>query len=219
MIVWAIWKHRNELVWNSKRPEVSEVVTLAKLNFIDWYNAHKNTVPTHDVNGSDVEVLERWTAPQFPMIKVNVDGAIFSNERRFGIGLIARTAAGVVLQAKSLLKEGVLKPHMVEAIGIKKAQSWIKDNRWTNVVVESDCLRVIRDLQKFKHMASPYGHILSDCMTLCSGVDDVSFNFVKRSANKVAHAIARSSLVEADCTYSGNALPMDFASLVLNDLI
>ncbi|KAF4378630.1 hypothetical protein F8388_001284 [Cannabis sativa] len=53
MIVWAIWKHRNELVWNSKRPEVSEVVTLAKLNFIDWYNAHKNTVPTHDVEVGD----------------------------------------------------------------------------------------------------------------------------------------------------------------------
>ncbi|XP_060961946.1 uncharacterized protein LOC133032114 [Cannabis sativa] len=153
------------------------------------------------------------------MIKVNVDGAIFSNERCFGIGLIARTAAGVVLQAKSLLKEGVLKPHVVEAIGIKEALSWIKDKRWTNVVVESDCLRVIKDLQKFKHMASPYGHILSDCMTVCSGIDDVSFNFVKRSANKVAHAIARSSLVEADCTYSGDALPMDYASFVLNDLI
>uniref|UniRef100_A0A803NVR1 RNase H type-1 domain-containing protein n=1 Tax=Cannabis sativa TaxID=3483 RepID=A0A803NVR1_CANSA len=113
-------------------------------------------------------------------------------------------------------KMGILKPHVVEAIGIKEALSWIEANAWTNVVVESDYLRVIRDIQKSKHMASPYGHI---CLTLCSDIVGVSFNFVKRSANKVVHVLARSSLSEADCTLSGDALLMVVASLVLDDLI
>ncbi|KAM6565903.1 hypothetical protein CsatA_025031 [Cannabis sativa] len=191
----------------------------AILNFIDCYNAQKNNQPSHEINGSVDTNLEHWTPPQFPTIKVNVDGAIFTNERCCGIGLVARTAAGIVLQAKKTSKVGILKPHVVEAIGIKEALSWIKANAWTNVVVESDCLRVIRDIQKFKHVALPYGHIIFECMTLCSGIVGVSFNFVKRSANKVAHVLARSSLSEADCTLSGNALPMVIASLILNDLI
>ncbi|KAM6577771.1 hypothetical protein CsatB_029608 [Cannabis sativa] len=219
MVCWSVWKHRNELVWNAKQPVVSDVVTLAKLNFIDWYNAQKNNQPSLEINGSVDTSLEHWTPPQFPTIKINVDGAIFTNERRFGIGLVARTAGGIVLQAKKMSKMGLLKPHEVEAIGIKEALSWIKANAWTNVVVESDCLRVIRDIQQSKQMASPYGHIISECLALCSVVVDVSFNFVKRSANKVAHVLARSSLSEADCTLSGDALPMVVASLVLDDLV
>uniref|UniRef100_A0A803P512 Reverse transcriptase domain-containing protein n=1 Tax=Cannabis sativa TaxID=3483 RepID=A0A803P512_CANSA len=128
-----------------------------------------------------------WRHPccvgRFGSTEMNWFGML-KNRRRFGIGLVARTAAGIVLQAKTMSKVGILKPHVVEAIGIKEALSWIKANAWTNVVVESDCLRVIRDIQKFKYMASPYGHIISECMTLCSGIVGVSFNFVKRSANK-----------------------------------
>uniref|UniRef100_A0A803PKE1 RNase H type-1 domain-containing protein n=1 Tax=Cannabis sativa TaxID=3483 RepID=A0A803PKE1_CANSA len=202
-----------------RKPVVSDVVTLAKLNFIDWYNAQKNNQPSHEINGSVDTYLEHWTPPQFPTIKINVDGAISTNERRFGIGLVARSADGIVLQAKKMSKMGILKPHVVEAIGIKEALSWIKANAWTNVVVESDCLRVIRDIQKSKHMASPYSHIISECLTLCLDIVGVSFNFVKRSANKVAHVLARSSLSEADCTLSRDALPIVVASLILDDLI
>ncbi|KAM6559544.1 hypothetical protein CsatA_028783 [Cannabis sativa] len=219
MVCWSVWKHRNELVWNSTMPTVSDVVTLAKLNFIEWYNAQKNNQPTYEDNGSVDGNLEHWTPPNFPTIKVNVDGAIFTNEKRFGIGLVARSSTGLVIQAKRISKVGILKPHVVEAIGIKEALSWIKANEWTNVVIESDCLRVIRDLQRIKNMASPYGHIISDCMTLCSDIVGVSFNFVKRSANKVAHVLARSSLSEADCTFSGDALPSGIASLVSDVLI
>ncbi|KAM6578364.1 hypothetical protein CsatB_030201 [Cannabis sativa] len=51
-------------------------------------------------------------------------------------------------------------------------------------------------------MASPYGYILYDCMTLVADFDIVSFIFAKRSANKVAHALAQSSLFEAERTFS-----------------
>ncbi|KAM6572066.1 hypothetical protein CsatA_016146 [Cannabis sativa] len=123
------------------------------------------------------------------------------------------------IQAKTLKKAGDLQPHEVEAIGIKEALSWIKDNEWSSVIVESDCLRVVLDLQGNKNMASPYGHIILDCKALIASFDDVSFNFVKQSANKVAHSLARSSLMEADRTFSNVELPTVIASLVSEDLI
>ncbi|KAM6573057.1 hypothetical protein CsatA_017137 [Cannabis sativa] len=68
-------------------------------------------------------------------------------------------------------------------------------------------------------MTSPYGHIILDCKAMLASVTDVSFNFVKRSANKVAHSLARSSLFEADRVFSGIQLPTVIASFVLEDLI
>ncbi|KAF4390935.1 hypothetical protein G4B88_030613 [Cannabis sativa] len=41
MVCWSVWTHRNELVWNSKHPDASEVVTMAKLNYVEWFNAQK----------------------------------------------------------------------------------------------------------------------------------------------------------------------------------
>uniref|UniRef100_A0A803PBQ1 Reverse transcriptase n=1 Tax=Cannabis sativa TaxID=3483 RepID=A0A803PBQ1_CANSA len=166
------------------------------------------------------EGLDSWNEAKFLEASMifNVDGALFSNERQFGVGLVARTAVGLVLQAKTLNKVGALQPHVVEVIGIKETLSWIKANGWTSVIVDSDCLKVISDLQRSKYMASPYSHILSDCKALLSDFDAISFNFVKQSANKIVHALARSSLDEAHCTFSGVSLPTVIVSLVLDDL-
>ncbi|KAM6564303.1 hypothetical protein CsatB_024301 [Cannabis sativa] len=190
MICSSVWTHRNDLVWNSKRPDASEVVINVKLNYVEWFNAQKHNVTDASLNWPTALPVEHWTTPDFPFVKVNVDGALFFNQGRYGLGLIARSAAGMVLEARILSREGTLQPHIVEAIGIKEALSWSKANGWSHVVVESDCLRVINDLQKLKSMASPYGHILYNCRTLVAEFDVVSFNFAKRSANKVVHALA-----------------------------
>ncbi|XP_060962068.1 uncharacterized protein LOC133032213 [Cannabis sativa] len=154
---------------------------MAKLNYVEWFNAQKHNVTDANLNWPTALLVEQWTAPDFPFVKVNVDGALFSVQGRYGLGLIARSAAGMVLGARILSREGSLQPHIVQAIGIKEALSWSKANGWSDVVVKTDCLR--------------------------------------RSANKVAHALARSSLSEADRIFSMNSLPFVIASLILDDLV
>uniref|UniRef100_A0A803QS41 RNase H type-1 domain-containing protein n=1 Tax=Cannabis sativa TaxID=3483 RepID=A0A803QS41_CANSA len=97
----------------------SEVVTVAKLNYVYWFNAQKSNASAADINGTNGMNLEHWTAPKFPSIKVNVDGALFTSQGRYGVGLVARTVAGTVLEARILSKGSALQPHVVEAIGIK----------------------------------------------------------------------------------------------------
>ncbi|XP_030503490.1 uncharacterized protein LOC115718807 [Cannabis sativa] len=146
MVCWSIWTHRNELVWNSKHPDAREVVAMAQLNYVDWFNVQKLNATDVSLSGPTALPVEQWTTPDFPFVKVNVDGALFADQGRYGLGLIARSAAAWVLGARSLSREGALQPHIVEAIGIKEALSWSKANGWSHVVVESDCLRVINDL-------------------------------------------------------------------------
>uniref|UniRef100_A0A803P2Y2 Reverse transcriptase domain-containing protein n=1 Tax=Cannabis sativa TaxID=3483 RepID=A0A803P2Y2_CANSA len=216
MTLWALWKVRNDVVWNSISPTSEEVIHVAKMNYSDWCKAQQ--FEKDALHGHSMVVSEKWCPPSFPSIKVNVDGAIFASEGRFGVGMVARSAAGLVLQAKTLLKTGLLQPHEVEAFGIKEALSWIKSNSWEGVILESDCLRVISDVQSNKSMVSPYGHIILDCKALCAEIENISFSFVKRSANRVAHCLGRSSLLEADRTFNSLSLPFVIASLVSEDL-
>ncbi|XP_060968346.1 uncharacterized protein LOC133035920 [Cannabis sativa] len=183
MVLWSIWNTRNDVVWNAKIPMMEEVTQLAKITYVDWFNAQKAAADTpkdyHEPRS------DKWKAPEFPIIK-----------------------------AKTVCKLGALQPHEVEAMGMKEALSWIKANDWQDVIVESDYLQVISDLNCNKNMASPYGHIISDCKVLFAEIDNVSLCFVKRSANRVAHCLARSSLGEADRIFSSYSLPTVIASLV-----
>uniref|UniRef100_A0A803PIQ4 RNase H type-1 domain-containing protein n=1 Tax=Cannabis sativa TaxID=3483 RepID=A0A803PIQ4_CANSA len=187
MVLWSIWNTINDVVWNAKIPMMEEVIQLAKITYVDWFNAQKADA---DIPKDYHEPRsDKWKAPEFPII-----------------------------EAKTVCKLGALQPHEVEAMGMKEAFSWIKANAWQDVIVESDCLQVISDLHCNKNMSSPYGHIISDCKALFAEIDNVSLCFVKRSANRVAHCLARSSLGEADHIFSSHSLPTVIASLVRDDL-
>lgn len=43
MLCWAIWKSRNDLIWNQRGLDVSEVVSLARIMFEQWKNAQDKT--------------------------------------------------------------------------------------------------------------------------------------------------------------------------------
>ncbi|XP_030478238.1 uncharacterized protein LOC115695301 [Cannabis sativa] len=153
MILWSIWNTRNDVVWNDKLSMVDEVIQNAKINYVDWFNAQQADKDSH--RDHHEAQSDKWKPPEFPIIKVNVDGAIFSFENQFGVGLVAWSASGVIVQAKTVCKIGALQSHEVEAMGMKEALSLIKANDWHDVIVESDCLQVILDLQNDKIMASP----------------------------------------------------------------
>uniref|UniRef100_A0A803QB69 RNase H type-1 domain-containing protein n=1 Tax=Cannabis sativa TaxID=3483 RepID=A0A803QB69_CANSA len=218
MLCWSIWNNRNNSVWNSKQSSVEEVVSIASLNFVSWNNAQNQSHISPSGHGQQGRYIEHWTRPIDPYIKVNVDGAIFSNEECFGFGMVARTASGSVIEAVQIRKIGNWSPLLVEAMGLKEALSWIKQKDWHSVIVESDCLTLINDVKSTKTLVSPYGFVLQDCRGLLTSLVDVDCKFVKRSANSLAHALARASLFEADRILSGDSLPTCYASIVLGDL-
>uniref|UniRef100_A0A803PFI6 Reverse transcriptase zinc-binding domain-containing protein n=1 Tax=Cannabis sativa TaxID=3483 RepID=A0A803PFI6_CANSA len=126
MLCWSIWNNRNNSVWNSKQSSVEEVVSIASLNFVSWNNAQNQSHISPSGHGQQGRYIEHWTRPIDPYIKVNVDGAIFSNEECFGFGMVARTASGSVIEAVQIRKIGNWSPLLVEAMGLKEALSWIK---------------------------------------------------------------------------------------------
>ncbi|KAM6582170.1 hypothetical protein CsatB_009172 [Cannabis sativa] len=77
MTCWAIWKHRNELVWSDKSPTVVSVAHLAQALLADWTRAQDSTFNPTAAFLTDVDGAETWAKPVENTLKINVDAAIF----------------------------------------------------------------------------------------------------------------------------------------------
>lgn len=109
---------------------------------------------------------------------------------------------------------------MVEAIGIREALSWVKEKGVNNAVVESDCLQVVQSIRSSILVFFVSRQSDQEYKDLMSGLSDknVKFRFIKRSANKIAHYLARYSCSIADRIWRMRDVHPEFNSVMLNDL-
>ncbi|XP_074347322.1 uncharacterized protein LOC141686169 [Apium graveolens] len=126
-------------------------------------------------------------------IKNSVDAAILTEFNASGMGLVMRNDKGELIIARTKCNMGMVSVNMTEALAIKEVLSWIKSEDRNNVVVESDCLTAIQAIRSKATLTSPFGQVIQSCRDILLGLNTVCLFFVKRSANKVAHELARLS--------------------------
>lgn len=85
-------------------------------------------------------------------------------------------------------------------------------------MIESDCLVAIQAIRSPLNMLSYFGGIVQECRALLYCLKHVSLVFIKRSANKVAHAIARETCYIADRSFGGDSISSEVHDVLLNDL-
>ena len=106
-----------------------------------------------------------------------------------------------------------------EALGIKEALSWCKTQGNRIMEIESDCLVAVQAIRSTVQMVSPMGRIIEECRELLLSLNNVQLLFVKRSANIVAHSLARASYSLPDRTFSGRDVPVEVKQFISHDLI
>ncbi|KAM6567690.1 uncharacterized protein LOC115723971 [Cannabis sativa] len=99
MVSWGIWRARNNFVWQKRSWFASNIVTSAR-NMLDQYKFAQemkgfSLSPFNDGKWT----CERWIAPVLNKIKVNVDGALFEQEGRFGVDCVARDHHETMVEA------------------------------------------------------------------------------------------------------------------------
>ncbi|KAL8121302.1 hypothetical protein AgCh_018147 [Apium graveolens] len=183
----------NDLVWNQHIMQVTEVVESAKVVLNQWRNVQDKTFNIFLGFMSQDDGHEHWQPPQENRVKVNTDAAIFEHAASYSYVFVACNHAGQLLEARSRCKEGQISPELAEAVGIKEALSWIKDTQYKVVELETDCLQVVQSIRSSTSSISYLGRVISECRDLLASLRarNVIFRFVKRSANRVSHYLAR----------------------------
>lgn len=78
---------------------------------------------------------------------------------------------------------------------------------------------VVQLIRNIVPMVFPVGRVIEGCRELLLELNNVRLYFVKRSANKVAHSLARASYSFPDRIFNGSDVPMEVKQCILDDLV
>ncbi|XP_031097101.1 uncharacterized protein LOC116001361 [Ipomoea triloba] len=187
-LCWSIWKSRNDLLWNTKPWTPSEVVRRAVLLAEEWntlFAAPGNLL----INGSEHAIDPGINDG----VIIHVDAAVFSDREEGYVSAVVHGSDGGYLAARNCSVRSLRNPILAEAMAVKEALSWAKDRGWHKVVLYSDCQLVCNLLKSSLPNNSYVGCIVRDCVSLKRYFVDVSFHYIARSANTLAHVLARAT--------------------------
>ncbi|XP_074327050.1 uncharacterized protein LOC141664988 [Apium graveolens] len=178
-LCWSIWRARNDLLWNGKRWKELRIVANAWEYLSQWRITQNRGMqaPLYPDFPGDGAVI--WGKPHYNEGKISVDAAVFEEQGKSGIGLIARNHEGWLIAAKTRSFAEVMNPSLVETIAIKEALSWAKEWDSTTVTIESDCLAVVLMVRSSAPMRSRVGQVVEECRNLVRDVNNVKLYFVK----------------------------------------
>ncbi|XP_074364152.1 uncharacterized protein LOC141704900 [Apium graveolens] len=153
------------------------------------------------------------------LVKVSVDAAIFEDREEIGFGIVARDSEGALIEAKAVVHTELTDPGLAEAMGVKEALSWIEQMKWPSVILQSDFLSVVQAIRSNAPMRSRYGIIILECRNIMRRLNNVELLFVKRSANMVAHQIARESYLLSGRRLNRWSVPISVKECIEKDLL
>ncbi|XP_038715125.1 uncharacterized protein LOC120008837 [Tripterygium wilfordii] len=191
MVLWGLWRNRNEIVWNNKRQTVSQVLNLASSFLFQWQSAQ--VLPNDDQLPLMDEGVVCWQKPSVGWLKCNVDGALFQAQNKLGFGWVLRDGLGQMQAAGSGALRGFLDAGLAEALSFREALRWLKDNVISNVIIESDALIIVQAMKSSCLDSSYIDVIIDECKSLLKEINNYRICFVRRSANSVAHLLARAA--------------------------
>ncbi|KAL8158304.1 hypothetical protein AgCh_002850 [Apium graveolens] len=211
---WSIWKRRNDWVWSKVKVSVQGVKAGAMIMLQDWKNAKKNEVQNSQERTQVPGSGRKWCCPAVGWVKVNTDAAVFEDMRCVGLGCVARGDTGEFLMARASRHRGLLTPRDAEALGLKEAICWAVEKGFKQCIFETDAKLVV-DAIHGSHGRDPFHMIVKDCISLFKHFDDVLVAHVSRSANDLAHLLAKANRSMSDLVQEWVINPPHFISDVI----
>ncbi|XP_074347972.1 uncharacterized protein LOC141686789 [Apium graveolens] len=134
----------------------------------------------------------QWYKPPEGWIKIILDAACSSQMGEIGVACVVRNDRGDFLQAMSKRFSGSTRAREAEALCLREMLVWIK--RWRNqrCIFELDSKLVV-DVFHGEMGNSVFHTIIDDCVSLLKHFSEVLVVFEYRSANIVAHLLARAA--------------------------
>ncbi|KAL0411508.1 UNVERIFIED_CONTAM: hypothetical protein Slati_3740500 [Sesamum latifolium] len=135
-----------------------------------------------------------WISPPTTGIKVNFDGAVLNGGLAFGIGVVARDAAGKCLAWMSLRLDRGGPAAIAEAYAAREACRLAIRQHWRQVIFEGDCEPLMLKLSSPQQDCSLVSPVVFDICSLVQQIESVLFSLVRRAGNSVADFLAHQAL-------------------------
>ncbi|XP_074314737.1 uncharacterized protein LOC141649973 [Silene latifolia] len=189
---WAIWEHRNKVIFDNITVEPSVIVTRVKDVIHEGVGECEDEGKEKRRAAGSRERSEQeegWKRPRDGYVKLNVDAGVKEGE---GIttGVVCRDARGDVLWGMSIGREQQWEVHIAEACAVLDGLEEAARRGTQFLEVESDCLQVIEAIKGKQTGRSMFSLLIEDIIACSTQFQSVSWLHVSRSNNCVAHALA-----------------------------
>ncbi|XP_021744858.1 uncharacterized protein LOC110710824 [Chenopodium quinoa] len=132
---------------------------------------------------------KRWKPPPIGVLKLNVDGGVFEGVGS-SAGVVIRGADGAAVLAAVRMVEDRWEPKIAEAKAILWGVQAAADYGVRRIIVEGDCLGVLNAIEAQERGDSSLHLIFDDIYHVIQGFESVSWKYISREGNKVAHELA-----------------------------
>ncbi|XP_057426601.1 uncharacterized protein LOC130720036 [Lotus japonicus] len=187
--LWAIWKGRNNAVFQSVTPNPSQTIRQALINWQDRLNTAEVTPPESTSNQGRVRRnrAAHWMPPPPGTIKINTDAGWAKDQPLASLAFLARDHSGQILIGGTA---GILaaSPLVAETEALREAMIMASNLNWGNVHFESDCQLLIDTCNGKKLGENQI--ILEDIQLLKANFQSCLFLWVPREVNQAADNIA-----------------------------
>ncbi|KAF5441802.1 hypothetical protein F2P56_036985, partial [Juglans regia] len=95
----------------------------------------------------DLLKVSKWQAPPDWYLKINVNGTIFADLRKAGVGIVLWDMSGRIVMATSKNEEEVDEAAIIKSIVVLRGLQLCLPLGISNLVIEFDCLNVVDELQ------------------------------------------------------------------------
>ncbi|VVA35126.1 PREDICTED: ribonuclease H At1g65750 [Prunus dulcis] len=157
-----------------------------------------------------------WQPPHENSLKINVNGAWKPGTTEGGVGVVVRDSTGKFVAGCAIKLTNVFSAPQVEALAARTGIILAMVMGYQNVVFESDVLQIVTALRNHSIDRSVIGYVVEDTESLLTQITGEGFTHIRRTANGVAHRLARFALHIGGSLYWFEELP-DFISDILHE--
>jgi hypothetical protein len=214
--MWHIWDARNKIREGEPLMHPNSIAQKV-LAYIQMIATHLYKTEPYN-RRETIAIAPKWSPPPEGTVLINVDAAIFSSTRRMGIGAVIRDHTWNCLVACSEQSEEVVAPEIAEALAMRRAIILPKEEGFSKIIVNSDCLSVVKRVTSDQDDRSLCGPVIHDIRRLAQDFVSYSFRHVYRGLNIVAHSLAKFSEISL-CSVWRGFTPECIREAICNDIL
>ncbi|XP_074271175.1 uncharacterized protein LOC141595102 [Silene latifolia] len=188
---WAIWEHRNKVIFDNAEVAPEDVVRRAKdvaLEGVGDVGVRLEGM-RRKKGGTRSEDEMGWRPARVGFIKINVDAGVKEGEG-VGTSIVCRDSSGEVLWGVSVGRNQSWEVQFAEATAILDGLEEAAARGIRKVEIESDCLPVIEAIRDKQLGRCMFHQLLDDIITFSLNFEYVIWSYVSRVNKCVAHGLA-----------------------------
>ncbi len=189
---WAIWKARNELVWNNHITPVAELCQQAAGLALDFLES--GSMSREAVTPPNGLAELKWKPPGVLHHKLNFSCRTGSGDQQVGLGVLLRDSAGLVAASMWRQFRGEVGGVQVQAQALLMALEFAFSIGLRSLEVDIGNNELYGLLQKSGPCLAHMGVLIDDIHSWTHEFHFMSFSFIKNVCNKAAQALATEAL-------------------------